>query len=235
MNKKNLKRHLKKLDEHPNQVSLDHVKVDSRTQRRIWYSLNICSELFTSQELNIERVFISSGVNRAVSIRLEKLKVEEVLGAMQIEFGNKENSSDFINAQLNIIYNELKHYESHYADKVLPELENYHFKVFYGNVFYTKEAKEGFEHLLEAYSSPELNTKHFKVLWFNYSTNSNKLIIKCKAEDFRAYVYGVYLKGAKRTDFTNNSPTGAYAERMKVLFERQEKTFKNSELFKKII
>jgi len=30
MNKKNLKRHLKKLDKHPNQVSLDHVKVDSR-------------------------------------------------------------------------------------------------------------------------------------------------------------------------------------------------------------
>ena len=84
MNKKNLKRHLKKLDKHPNQVSLDHVKVDSRTQRRIWYSLNICIGLFTSQEFNIKRVFISSGVNRAVSIRLEKLKVEEVLGAMQI-------------------------------------------------------------------------------------------------------------------------------------------------------
>ena len=228
--------YLKKLDSHPNQLKIDSKNYqfeETETTRRIFYKLNICADFKPILPYNLERIFVNNAINRAREIEKNSNTFNDyIYEAIKVELNNHVNKDELIKGQLNIIYNELFSRNSMAKDIVLPHLNDYAFKLTENNIFFSKEAKEGFEHLVNMIDVSGLKTKHFKTLWFEYGKSSNRLIIKCNGEEFMNYVYNTYLKDEKRVNFTKNSPRGN--EVLKSAFQMREINFKNRLIFKKV-
>lgn len=199
--------YLKKIDSHPNQMELEFENYsfgDTEITRRIFYRINILGNFKPSLPCNLERLYLNDAIKRAKLIAKDEDRWKKTYEAIKVEYSNYENKEQLVKGQINIIYNELLSLESVAKDVIIPYLNNIDFKLSENNIFHSKEAKEGFKHLITDVDPKGLNTSHFKTLWFEYGTNSNRLIIKCKREEYMRYVYDYYLPNTEKLDFTKN-------------------------------
>ena len=230
--------YLKELDEHPHQwkESFENVNYkESSASRTVYYRVNILEKF--NPQLNIiqELEYLKEAKSRTQAIIKNKDDFHSyILDGIKSSYSSFKNKNELIYGQLNIIFNEFLSKENRASDIIKPHLENYAFILSPDNIFYSFDAKKGFEFLLDNIDKKNgLKTKHFKVLWFEYGPSSNRLMIKSTRKDFMRYVYDNYLQGQKEVDFTNNRPEGVLADQLKTLFKRRELSYENKDIYKK--
>ena len=238
MDKEERLSYLKELDEHPNQwkESFENVNYeDSSASRTLYYRLYILAKFKPQLNLIQELEYLREAKRRTQAIIKNKYDFHSyILDGIKSSYSSFDNKNELIYGQLNIIFNELLSKDNDASDMIIPHLENYDFILSPDNVFYSFEAKKGFDFLLENIDKKNgLKTKHFKVLWFEYGPSSNRLMIKSTRKEFMRYVYDNYLQGQKEVDFTNNRPEGILADQLKTLFKRRELSYENKDIYKK--
>ena len=194
----------------PNEMKLDNVFIEKETKNNVMYAFWCQDVKFYGFEwgdeghLNWQREFIQKAKQRAYAIQFEtneygysraakkaykreisrRLTPEEVIKAVKSEYKN-----DYALLQFRIIHNELETNRSPLADLFTPEILSYKWVgIFYGEIEYN-----AFKYVIDELPNKDQRKVLFKILWSMY----NKILIKCKGENWDEWIHKEYFPNEK--------------------------------------
>ena len=130
-----------------------------------------------------------------------------------------------INKKYFIVYLELRRRNNPLSKKILTKLRKFEFMEPHKSVFYDFDCKMAWDFLLTDFSQEKFTKNQFSIMWFKY----RKILIKCTAKEYEAFVYNLYLKDVKnKTGFTRSRPE---KDSYTTILQRAERKYHNQEIF----
>ena len=101
----------------------------------------------------------------------------------------------------------------------------YEFKEPFKSIFKDFDCKLAWDFILLDLVTQDLTKNMFAILWFRY----RKSLLKCRAKEYREFVYKEYLKDIKnKTEFTRRKPEKDVYTSM---IQRAERRYSDTEIF----
>ena len=173
--------------------------------------------------VNMTNKFIQKALNTAFYIHTNQVDVQDVLTNVDVEY-DQEKSYYF----LYIIYRELYRRDNPIASTVLTKVRLYEFIEPYKSIFYDFDCKMAWDFLLSYFSQEKFTKNQFGIMWFRY----RKILVKCTAKEYEAFVYNLYLKDVKnKTGFTRSRPE---KDSYTTIHQRAERKYHNPEIFDEV-
>ena len=161
-----------------------------------------------------QAIFVAFGVNN------EEISIKELVKNIKNDYDLEKEFYFFY-----IVYNELIRRNNTISYQLLKELRACKFQEPFKSLFRSFEAKLAWDFLLFDLAHQKLNENMFAILWFRY----RKSLLKCRAKEYREFVYKEYLKDIKnKTEFTRRKPEKDVYTSM---IQRAERRYSNTEIF----
>ncbi len=167
--------------------------------------------------------FIYQAIETAFGIHNGEVDVNDVLKNISVEY-DEEKAFYFFN----IIYKELFRRNNPKSHRVLNKLKLYEFKEPFKSIFKDFDCKLAWDFILLDLVTQDLTKNMFAILWFRY----RKSLLKCRAKEYREFVYKEYLKDIKnKTEFTSRKPEKDVYTSM---IQRAERRYSDTEIFEEL-
>ena len=164
-----------------------------------------------------QAIFVAFGVNN------EEISIKELVKNIKNDYDLEKEFYFFY-----IVYNELIRRNNTISYQLLKELRACKFQEPFKSLFRSFEAKLAWDFLLFDLAHQKLNENMFAILWFRY----RKSLLKCRAKEYREFVYKEYLKDIKnKTEFTRRKPEkDVYTS----IIQRAERRYSDTEIFEEL-
>ncbi len=167
--------------------------------------------------------FIQSALNAAFGIHTGQIDVQDVLKNIDSEY-DQEKAFNF----LYIVYRELFRKSNPISSTVLTKVRLYEFKEPFKSIFKDFDCKLAWDFILLDLVTQDLTKNMFAILWFRY----RKTLLKCRANEYREFIYKEYLKEVKnKTEFTRRKPEKDVYTSM---IQRAERRHYDKEIFDEV-
>ena len=164
--------------------------------------------------------FIYQAIETAFGIHKGEVDVADVLTNITVEYDEEKAFYFFY-----IIYKELFRRNNPKSHKVLNKVRLYEFKEPFKSIFKDFDCKLAWDFILLDLVTQDLTKNMFAILWFRY----RKSLLKCRAKEYREFVYKEYLKDIKnKTEFTRRKPEKDVYTSM---IQRAERRYSDTEIF----
>ena len=167
--------------------------------------------------------FIHQAILVAFGVNNEEISIKELVKNMKKDYDLEKEFYFFY-----IVYNELIRRNNTISYQLLKELRACKFQEPFKSLFRSFEAKLAWDFLLFDLAHQKLNENMFAILWFRY----RKSLLKCRAKEYREFVYKEYLKDIKnKTEFTRRKPEKDVYTSM---IQRAERRYSDTEIFEEL-
>ena len=164
--------------------------------------------------------FIYQAIETAFGIHNGEVDVNYVLKNISVEYDEEKAFYFFY-----IVYKELFRRNNPKSHKVLNKVRLYEFKEPFKSIFKDFDCKLAWDFILLDLVTQHLTKNMFAILWFRY----RKSLLKCRAKEYREFVYKEYLKDIKnKTEFTRRKPEKDVYTSM---IQRAERRYSDTEIF----
>lgn len=167
--------------------------------------------------------FIYQAIETAFGIHNGEVDVKDVLKNIIVEYDEEKAYYFFY-----IVYKELFRRNNPLSHKVLNQVRLYEFKEPFKSVFRDFDCKLAWDFILLDLVRQDLIKDIFAILWFRY----RKTLLKCRAKEYRDFIYGEYLKDLKnKSEFTRRRPgKDIYTP----IIQRAERRYYDKEIFNEV-
>lgn len=167
--------------------------------------------------------FIYQAIETAFGIHNGEVDVNDVLKNISVEYDEEKAFYFFY-----IVYKELFRRNNPKSHKVLNKVRLYEFKEPFKSIFKDFDCKLAWDFILLDLVTQDLTKNMFAILWFRY----RKSLLKCRAKEYREFVYKEYLKDIKnKTEFTRRKPEkDVYTS----IIQRAERRYSDTEIFEEL-
>ena len=167
--------------------------------------------------------FIYQAIIIAYGIHNEEVEVNDVLKNIVVEYDEEKAFYFFY-----IVYKELSRRNNPKHLNVLNKVRLYEFKEPFKSIFKDFDCKLAWDFILLDLVTQGLTKNMFAILWFRY----RKTLLKCRAKEYREFIYKEYLKEVKnKTEFTRRKPEKDVYTSM---IQRAEKRHYDKEIFDEV-
>ncbi len=164
--------------------------------------------------------FIYQAIETAFGIHKGEVDVADVLKNITVEYDEEKAFYFFY-----IAYKELFRRNNPKSHKFLNKVRLYEFKEPFKSIFKNFDCKLAWDFILLDLVTQDLTKNMFAILWFRY----RKSLLKCRAKEYREFVYKEYLKDIKnKTEFTRRKPEKDIYTSM---IQRAERRYSDNEIF----
>ena len=167
--------------------------------------------------------FIYQAIETAFGIHNGEVDVNDVLKNISVEYDEEKAFYFFY-----IVYKELFRRNNPKSHKFLNKVRLYEFKEPFKSIFKDFDCKLAWDFILLDLVTQDLTKNMFAILWFRY----RKSLLKCRAKEYREFVYKEYLKDIKnKTEFTRRKPEKDVYTSM---IQRAERRYSDTEIFEEL-
>ncbi len=167
--------------------------------------------------------FIYQAIIIAYGIHNEEVEVNDVLKNIVVEYDEEKAFYFFY-----IVYKELSRRNNPKHLNVLNKVRLYEFKEPFKSIFKDFDCKLAWDFILLDLVTQGLTKNMFAILWFRY----RKTLLKCRAKEYREFIYKEYLKEVKnKTEFTRRKPEKDVYTSM---IQRAERRHYDKEIFDEV-
>jgi len=178
---------------------------------------------FTAFEPRMTNRFIYQAIETAFGIHKGEVDVADVLKNITVEYDEEKAFYFFY-----IAYKELFRRNNPKSHKFLNKVRLYEFKEPFKSIFKNFDCKLAWDFILLDLVTQDLTKNMFAILWFRY----RKSLLKCRAKEYREFVYKEYLKDIKnKTEFTRRKPEKDVYTSM---IQRAERRYSDTEIFEEL-
>ena len=164
-----------------------------------------------------QAIFVAFGVNN------EEISIKELVKNIKNDYDLEKEFYFFY-----IVYNELIRRNNTISYQLLKELRACKFQEPFKSIFKDFDCKLAWDFILLYLVTQDLTKNMFAILWFRY----RKSLLKCRAKEYREFVYKEYLKDIKnKTEFTRRKPEkDVYTS----IIQRAERRYSDTEIFEEL-